>query len=164
MRLSEVRSGKWLGCRGGKRARGHPPLSTGQHWRVTRTGSVRCYKGRCRARVTVVIRNDGRRFTVRCCGFSCSSSCPIIPTLYECVLPFSSLRVCIYLSNLTNLCLSGGAVACAGGHTECAQLLLGSGVCDISLRNADGLTGWELAAQCQQPAVLALRENVASSR
>jgi ankyrin repeat protein len=96
-------------------------------------------------------------------------------------------------------------IACAGGHAECVQLLLGEepapflrllpphlplhphtacgrlsacadaraaaaaavcGVrwcclseagCDPTLREASGLTGWELAAQLQRASVLALR-------
>eukprot|EP01048_Picozoa_sp_COSAG05_P012470 COSAG05_NODE_1249_length_5388_cov_42.102477_6_plen_228_part_00 len=48
-------------------------------------------------------------------------------------------------------------IACAGGHVACCQLLLQSKACDVTLRNDEGLTGWELAEQMQQVAVLALR-------
>jgi ankyrin repeat protein len=58
-------------------------------------------------------------------------------------------------------------VACAGGHTECVRLLLDSTRCDPLLRNADGLTGRELAEQMQRSAVLELldeaRQNSSAS-
>ena len=40
------------------------------------------------------------------------------------------------------------------------QLLLGAG-CDATLRNHEGLTGWELAAQLQRATVLSLQVAVA---
>ena len=48
-------------------------------------------------------------------------------------------------------------MACAGGHVDCVRLLLDAG-CDTALRNDEGLTGWELAAQLQRIDVLALQQ------
>ena len=36
-------------------------------------------------------------------------------------------------------------VACASGNMNCVRLLINAG-CNTALRNADGLTGWEVAA------------------
>ena len=53
-------------------------------------------------------------------------------------------------------------MACAGGHVDCVRLLLDAG-CDTALRNDEGLTGWELAAQLQRTDVLALQQEKVSS-
>ena len=48
-------------------------------------------------------------------------------------------------------------VACTGGRVECVRLLLQSQQCDLELRNEEGITGWELAAQMKRAEVLAAR-------
>ena len=49
-------------------------------------------------------------------------------------------------------------LAAAGGHVKCARLLLLSRLCDASLRNEEGLTGWELAEQMGREEVLMLQQ------
>eukprot|EP01051_Picozoa_sp_SAG22_P017840 SAG22_NODE_2848_length_2160_cov_6.810771_2_plen_246_part_00 len=54
-------------------------------------------------------------------------------------------------------------VACAGGHVECVRLLLAAG-CDVTLLNAAGLTGWELAETLRRTHVMALRDGTTGLR
>ena len=48
-------------------------------------------------------------------------------------------------------------VACAGGHAQCAQLLVDEG-CDTKLHNGAGLTAWALARELKRASILSLHQ------
>ena len=52
-------------------------------------------------------------------------------------------------------------VACAGGHATSARMLIESGRCDVTLRNVDGLTAFELGEQMGHGKVIGRLQSLA---